>query len=185
MKYTWSFFLALIWLTAWTQSIDNGIGGLKIDQQYQAVKKFLVPADIKSSWLTGVTDPLGSPAGISEMVTAFYTVNLAQFPAKAFFGLPIVRIEAGFEKNEEDAGEDVHEFVIFMKAPDTKAFNSFLEKVQKAYGYTETFAPEQEIYLAPVWFTEITLLSIYGPEAAITINGQKYIRAHFVRAYGG
>lgn len=185
MKCIWSFVLALTCLAAWPQSIDDGISGLKIDQQRKAVEKYLVSADIKSSWLTGITDPLGTPENMSEMVTSFYTVDLAKFSAKDFFGLPIVRIEAGFEKNEEDAGENVHEFVIFIKSPDTKSFGTFMEKVQKAYGYTENTGMDEDFYIPPSWYTEITLLSVYGPQAAITIKGQKYIRVHFRQAYGG
>ena len=157
------------------EKVDEGVGNITIDQKREVLGNILAPIEGNDLW-EGVF--------LEGYVSS---VAIIKKPKKVkFFGMKASRVEVHFtpyydEELDEENGEDIYEFNIFIEYTDEEQYPMLVEKVKDEYGPIFTYSIRDDDSEAPNWFSSITLLSI----AKIEKDGKKYILVNYQRAYGG
>ena len=162
------------------EEIDKGIGGIKINAELKNIKSFLKPLAKDKMW---------SKLYDENMITTVYLVDMTKFPEKKFLGLTIDRIEIQFQTHVdsegEEQGEDVFEFMLFCKAPQTAVHDKLINDAMMKYGDIRTYSIDENDNDSPNWFTHVTLMTIAGKKAYKAVASKKYLWVNYRQGYGG
>jgi len=165
--------------------IDKGFSVLKIDAEFDALKKYLIKITPEELWNSRNADQIG------EYITSAWLFDFKLAGIEKYHGLSINRIEVYFDGEYTAEGEigkqDIFNFTIYLEKPTTsEAQETFIRALEKSYGDSDRwYNPETTAIDRMDWWSEITLLNISLETDVESGQINKYYKADFQQAYGG
>lgn len=119
-----------------------------------------------------------------------YIFDIDKAKQRTFFGQPVERIEVqttwGYNEITDEEYKSVFQFTLFVPMPkDHNKYLRFIQNVVNNYGSVRSFTIHENDVESPNWFNNITMLTVFDEDAAIDVNGKKYIPVQFRQAFGG